>query len=313
MHNSRTLSLSLFLSLTLLALAAEAQQRVFVSAAQGDDGNICSVAAPCRSFAHAITVVSAGGEILVLDSGGYGPVTITQSVSIVSPLGVEGSITQTASNGNAILVNAPGHDVSLRGLSLFGGGTGEFGIYIVNATTVSVEQCSINAFGSVGIFFNVSALSTLTVSNCTIAHNLLFGIDTGASANNLAQFEIDHTHLEANVSGGLACYEGSRGIIRDSYVSGSQFGVSAQNEGVAGRTSILEVDSCTLTFNTVYAVQAANNGGAFAVIRVSNSVVSLNQTAINALDANAHVYTRLNNTMANNGSDGAFTDTFAAQ
>ena len=46
------------------AIAANAQQRVFVSAAHGDDTNPCSVTLPCRSFAHAIGLVFANGEIL---------------------------------------------------------------------------------------------------------------------------------------------------------------------------------------------------------------------------------------------------------
>ena len=84
------------LVLCAIAGAANAQQRVFVSAAHGDDTNPCSVPLPCRSFAHAIGLVFANGEILALDSGGYGPVSVTMGVSIVGPLGVEASVTQSA-------------------------------------------------------------------------------------------------------------------------------------------------------------------------------------------------------------------------
>jgi hypothetical protein len=47
----------------------------------------CSIAKPCRSFSDAIGVTSAQGEVVVFDSAGYGPVTITQSVSIIAPTG----------------------------------------------------------------------------------------------------------------------------------------------------------------------------------------------------------------------------------
>ena len=52
-------------------------QRTFVSTS-GNDANTganCSLVAPCRSFASAMSVTATDGEIVVLDSGGYGPVT----------------------------------------------------------------------------------------------------------------------------------------------------------------------------------------------------------------------------------------------
>ena len=58
-------------------LAHAAAQRTFVSAGGVDNPN-CSLAAPCRSFASAIAATLSGGEVIVLDSAGYGPVTITK-------------------------------------------------------------------------------------------------------------------------------------------------------------------------------------------------------------------------------------------
>ena len=34
----------------------------------------CSLATPCRTFNAAIGVVNAGGEVVILDTAGYGPV-----------------------------------------------------------------------------------------------------------------------------------------------------------------------------------------------------------------------------------------------
>src|ERR1700751_3288620 len=112
---------SCFLAFLLIitAAAVNAQQRVFVSAINGNDANACTATAPCRSFAQAMTVVAIRGEILALDSGGFGPVTITHAVSIVSPLGVEGSITQSTTGDAAITITAgAGDDIILRGLSI---------------------------------------------------------------------------------------------------------------------------------------------------------------------------------------------------
>src|SRR6266446_6363807 len=57
--------------------------RSFVSG-HGNDANACSLAAPCRTFAGAYTKTNAGGEIDVLDTAGYGSLTITNAISIVN-------------------------------------------------------------------------------------------------------------------------------------------------------------------------------------------------------------------------------------
>src|SRR5947209_20205984 len=67
-------------------------QRTFVSA-NGNDANLCTRTFPCRSFAAAVALTNSDGEVIVLDSGGYGPVTITQAVSLISPEGVYAGIT----------------------------------------------------------------------------------------------------------------------------------------------------------------------------------------------------------------------------
>ena len=77
----------LFASAIMNAGAATTAQRTFVSTG-GNDANSCSLAAPCRGFAAAVTAVAHGGEVIVLDSGGYGPVVINKPVEITAPPGV---------------------------------------------------------------------------------------------------------------------------------------------------------------------------------------------------------------------------------
>src|SRR6188472_3767861 len=50
----------------------------------GNDANPCSRTAPCKTFAGAISKTAAHGEINVLDPGGFGAVTITKSITILS-------------------------------------------------------------------------------------------------------------------------------------------------------------------------------------------------------------------------------------
>ena len=81
MLGKRVLVASMPLWAAAIPINAEAlAQRTFVSST-GVDSHPCNLAQPCRSFASAIAQTDIGGEVIVLDSAGYGPVTITQSVS----------------------------------------------------------------------------------------------------------------------------------------------------------------------------------------------------------------------------------------
>ena len=71
----------------------------------GDDANPCSRTFPCKTFAGAISKTAAGGEIDVLDPGGFGAVTITKAITLDGGYGQVGSIL-AAGGSNGILVAA---------------------------------------------------------------------------------------------------------------------------------------------------------------------------------------------------------------
>jgi len=48
------------------------------------DSNPYSRTAPCRIFTMAVAQTAPGGSVVVLDSAGYGPVTIGQSISLIA-------------------------------------------------------------------------------------------------------------------------------------------------------------------------------------------------------------------------------------
>lgn len=169
-------TICVFLLIAFTSLAAQAQAtRTWVSGV-GDDVNPCSRTAPCKTFAGAIMKTAAGGEIDVLDPGGFGSVIISKSITI-DGTGMLSSVLASSVNGitiNITDVKDKGiSNVRLRGLSINGFGTGVSGINIVEARTVTVEDCVIDGFKTNGI--NVGA-GRLFVRNTTIRHNANAGI-----------------------------------------------------------------------------------------------------------------------------------------
>src|SRR5262249_11391384 len=145
------------MALVLPALPAQAQlARTFVSSL-GNDANDCNRLTPCRTFQRAHDNSLANGEITVLDSGGYGAVTITKTISIINDgVGEAGVLVSGGLNG--ITINAASTDsVSLRGLTVkgigFGGGNG---IVFMRGKSLTVENCAVrNLNGGTGLGFGI--------------------------------------------------------------------------------------------------------------------------------------------------------------
>src|SRR4029077_6469033 len=90
----------LALALAFSSLAQAQATRTWVSGV-GDDANPGSRTAPCKTFAGAISKTAPGGEINVLDRGGFGAATIPKAISIIST--VEAGVLVPGTNG--IIVN----------------------------------------------------------------------------------------------------------------------------------------------------------------------------------------------------------------
>jgi hypothetical protein len=131
---------------TLSASAAQAQLfRAYLSF-NGSDGNDCTVAHPCRLLPAALAAVRDGGEVWMVDSANYntGPVTIGKGVKILAIPGAMGSI--LANGGDALIVNAPGKDVTLRNLVVLNFASGMNGINIQDAAAVHIEKTTVHDF-----------------------------------------------------------------------------------------------------------------------------------------------------------------------
>jgi hypothetical protein len=166
----------LFAALSLLfpAQAFAQATRTWVSGV-GDDVNPCSRTAPCKTFAGAISKTAAGGEINVLDPGGFGAVTITKSITIRSD-SIEAGVL-VAGGVNGIIVNALSTDkVLLEGLDIEGlgatsGAPGLNGIHILGGGKVTVRKCSIRNFSQNGINVVGTTGSRVFVEDTQILNN----------------------------------------------------------------------------------------------------------------------------------------------
>jgi len=208
-------SLSVLLVSSLLAFApgVEAIQRTFV-ASDGLDTNPCTRTAPCRSFAIAIGQTDNSGEVIVLDSAGYGPVTIAKSVSILAPAGVYAGISVLPGN-EGVTIDSPGVHVTLRGLTINGQG-GTRGIDLVNGAELHVDNCVVSNMGSDGIVLQQGLANTIT--DTTVRGNVGNGIKVTMTTGTLA---IERVRAERNAIAGVLITGGTVSV-RDSAIVQNQ-------------------------------------------------------------------------------------------
>ncbi len=275
-----TTMLALFLFAASSAVFAQAT-RTWVSGV-GDDANPCSRTAPCKTFPGAISKTAPGGEIDVLDPGGFGAVTITKSISLEAVGTVAGVL---VSGTNGIVVSAgPSDNVVIRGLTIEGLGTGLNGIRFISGGSLTVENCTINGFTQNAI--SMEGAGQLFVHDTTIRHNGSSGASFGGisviPASGAVGGVIDHVRLEGNGGFGVKVGNGanlsvSNSIAINHLAGGGPAGFPA---GFAV-TSVSNSGSLSLTGCT-----ASNNGGSGVLlngglIRVTEMSVTGNSVGFN--------------------------------
>ncbi len=263
----------------------------------GDDANPCSRTAPCKTFAGAISKTAPGGEINVLDPGGFGAVTITKSITISSE-SFEAGVLVSGTNG--IVVSAGNGDVIvLRGLDIEGLGTGLAGIKVLSAGAVHVENCTINHFTQVGIDFvpssAVATTSQLYVSNSIIRDNTgaaSGGIRIKPGVNVSVTGEVENTQLRNNQFG-LRAEDNSKVVVKSSTAAGN---AGAGFIAVSNATAVtLGLDSC-VSSNNGFGMKADNPN---ATLRIANCTIAGNATG---LSATGHIVSFGNNNNADSGT-----------
>ena len=281
-HNMKT---RLYLQIPLIcaalvigAASAHAQAtRTWVSGV-GDDANPCSRTAPCKTFAGAISKTAEGGEISVLDPGGFGTVTITKAMTLEGTHGGGfASILNSSTNGININITTGTHIndavVILRALYIQGASQsvspGLRGINLTRCNRVFVYDCHIENQSTAGITQNVTTSSDLYVRDTDFS-NVGTGINSTGGGGTLV-VEADNINVQGCSSGVVLSGSGVFGLVTNSNLSRNTGGTAAQ----AG-------SGCTLnlTHNHFHANTTAINAVAGSTVRVNECEFFDNATAL---------------------------------
>jgi hypothetical protein len=225
--------------------AQAAVARAFV-ASYGNDANTtsnCGATTPCRTFASALTVVSAGGEIIVLDSAGYGTLAPTQSISVIAPSGIYAGLT-VADGGTVVSIATASIKVVLKGLTINGQGGG-IGISMTNGAALHLDDCVISGFSTAeGTGINIAAAAEVRIANTVIRDNY-YGLVAGYGANvNIVSSQFSRNSSEGVILTGGTSTTTNINLV-DTLVSGSTYCID--NYANAGTTGNITATRTTVT------------------------------------------------------------------
>lgn len=288
MKSAIRLFVLLMATLAFTSLAQAQASRTWVSGV-GDDANPCSRTAPCKTFAGAISKTAAGGEISVLDPGGYGVVTITKAITI-NGYGQLAGILSAGSNG--IIVNAGVNDeVIIRNVSIVGFGSGLDGIRFLGGNQLTVENVQINGFAGDGIEASLAGSGKLYIKDTNITNCGGAGIKMTSTAG-FPVASLDNVRLEGMLNG-LEIGAGNNFAVlqRCSVVSNTGTGI------LASGPATISVENSTVAFNNT----GLNASGAFSTIRIFSNGIYNNGTGI-SIGGSASVQSDGSNRIAGNGT-----------
>jgi hypothetical protein len=217
--------------------------------------------------------------ISVLGTADYGTLTIHKAISIVNGGGFEAGI-MVPSNAFGIEINAgPNDSVSLRGLTIEGGGVASTGIQFNSGKSLTVDNCLIRRIGADAIQFGPNGTSSLLVSNSLLADNGNHGITVYAKGSGTVSAVFNHVQANNNGGIGIFVWGGDNTGTLPVKVTASNSLTSANGDsGFFASTRTGYAATTLMLFNSV----AANNwrglvanGG--ATLRVGQSAVTGNQ------------------------------------
>ncbi len=265
----------------LLASAAVLLSTASISAAtavhtwvsgSGNDNSACTFADPCLTLNGALAKTTAGGLITAKDAVDFGAVNnLTQSVTIDgSNLG---SITSSKINGIPIYIQATAN-VTVQNLTINGGGA-QYGIFVEEGGTLTVDNCRITNVIDGGIYF--IGAGNLTVVNSRIGSlNGTGGTGIGVADNAAENVVVRNTVIDAS-----PLSSNNNGFMISSN-SGTTT-ASLQNVTITGAGNFAVLTQAGTTQITG-SVITQSNYGVYAVsgatVSVASSLITANNTGV---------------------------------
>lgn len=304
-------ALALFAFVVAAAAPAHAQPtRTWISG-MGIDSGQCPRQSPCHTLAYAHSQVAPGGEITVMDPGGYGTVVITKAVSIVSDSG-SGEAGIATFSGSGITVNAGASDVViLRGLVVDGLNNAANGIRFVSGAALHIQNSlikNVRGVSGVGINFAPSGASDLYVTDTTVINNTGTngaGILVKPTGSGLVRATFNRVTVAQNAAGmtidGSSSAGTIRATVRDSVISTNAATGLWANSPAGAATEVYFINASSVENGTVgiYA------NGANAAIALMGASIMGNNIGISSPGGGKILSYKNNAINFNFGSDGA--------
>ena len=253
----------------------------------GDDVNPCSRTAPCKTFAGAISKTAAGGEINVLDNGGYGAVTITKSLTIDGHGNLASILATFGSSGIIVNTTNANDKVTIRDLRINGlrktpnpGGTG---IRFIRGSMLTIDKTKIFGFATNGISMenNHAPFSRMVVTRSSIHENGR-GILIKPGPAGVARATIRHSEIDDNGDGvvidssltGLAVAHIYKSAITDSGLDPTGTGIAVHSTGNKSTARIagneIQANRVGLQVNNSGAILSAGDNDVFGNVTDGN-------------------------------------------
>ncbi len=275
--------------LALAGPAAAQATRTWVSGV-GDDANPCSRTAPCKTFAGAISKTAAGGEISVLDPGGFGALTITKSISVNGEWGGEAGVLASFTNG--FIINGANVVVNLRGLMIEGAGNGLNGVRFLQGSALHIQNCIIRGFNSAAagngngiLIANAAGNAEIDITDTIIEDNGSGAVGSGVAIKPTgtggAHVTMTRVQTFNNPVGITIDGDNSTGPINvailNSQVSGNTGnGLNSLSPNNADSLVKVTIDSSAFLTNGTIGVQSV---GQRSTVRIGRSTVTSNGNA----------------------------------
>jgi hypothetical protein len=258
-----------FLTTSLSALS----EHTWVSGI-GSDSNPGTQTLPYATFQTAVDNTSPGGLVSVADTGDFGPVTITNSITIDGG-GIGGTITFTG--GEGIYISTPASaTVSLRHLTINGLGLGDDAIFFAPGTSTTnnnliIQGCTIEGFTQIGIGIGDEAVENVVVTDTTIIGGTL-GFRSFQSSGLVPYLQASLRNVTIQGASSAAIFT-RNGVLDVSNCDLTQNFIALESD----TSSTITAESCMMTYNGT-AVETFSG----SITRLSNNDIFNNTTSIAA-------------------------------